>query len=96
MQIQCVNIFTKEIFQPLKLENTYMYEGKAGQKPMEMYYKDHQLLIPQAMSSVRADGGIVSTAEESIIFIKNFFNGFFFPKEYFKKFSPNIGRFCNP
>jgi CubicO group peptidase (beta-lactamase class C family) len=34
------------------------------------------------MCSFGADGGIVSTAEESMIFIKAFFNGQLFPKEY--------------
>jgi CubicO group peptidase (beta-lactamase class C family) len=78
-------IFQKEIFAPLKLTHTYMYEGLPDQKPMEMYFKDKELLIPKAMESVRADGGIVSTAGEAAIFLKQFFDGYFFPKEYFRQ-----------
>jgi len=35
-----------------------------------------------AMTSFGPDGGIVSTANESMIFLKAFFNGKLFPKEY--------------
>jgi CubicO group peptidase (beta-lactamase class C family) len=83
------NIFEKEIFTPLQLTKTYMYTGATDQKPVEMYNKDKILLIPLAMASTRADGGIVSTTEESMKFIRGFFMGKFFPKEYIDEMRTN-------
>jgi D-alanyl-D-alanine carboxypeptidase len=37
------------------------------------------------MASIAVEGGIVSTAEESMFFLKEFFNGRFFPKENIEK-----------
>ena len=77
-----VSIFRTEIIEPLKLTKTYLYSDTLDTKPINIYYKEKQLIMPKAMASFKADGGIVSTTEESIIFLKSFFNGTFFPKEY--------------
>lgn len=69
------------IFEPLRLNNTYLYTDSTDKKPTTIYYKNQPLHIEKAMTSFGADGGIVSTAEESMIFLKAFFNGHFFPKE---------------
>jgi D-alanyl-D-alanine carboxypeptidase len=34
------------------------------------------------MTAFGADGGIVSTSEETMVFLKAFFNGLFFPKSF--------------
>src|SRR5690606_17501563 len=34
------------IIQPLKLANTYVYEDSADRSPMPLYYKTHQLQVP--------------------------------------------------
>ena len=70
------------IFSPLNLKNSYLYEDINDQTPIDIYFKKQKLHIPQAMASFGADGGIVSTAEESMIFLKSFFNGQFFPEYY--------------
>ena len=72
----------KHIFQPLKLEKTYLDRDSADTFPEIMYYKSKPLPIPMAMSSFGPDGGIVSTADESMIFLKAFFDETLFPKEY--------------
>jgi D-alanyl-D-alanine carboxypeptidase len=77
-----VSIFKTEIIEPLELKKTYLYSDTLDKKPINIYFKEQQLSIPKAMSSFKADGGIVSTTEESIVFLKSFFNGTFFPKEY--------------
>ena len=77
-----VSIFKTEIIDPLELKKTYLYSDTFDKTPINIYYKEKQLTIPKAMSSFKADGGIVSTTEESMIFLKSFFNGKFFPKEY--------------
>lgn len=70
------------IFRPLNLKNTYLYSDPNDQSVTPLYYKNHQLSIPLAMCSFGADGGIVSTAEEMMIFLQAFFNGKFFPQSY--------------
>jgi CubicO group peptidase (beta-lactamase class C family) len=74
--------FESAIIKPLNLENTYLYNDINDSRPKPLYYKDHQLLIPKAMTSFGPDGGIVSTSAEMMIFIEAFFNGKFFPKPY--------------
>lgn len=73
------------IFQPLGLKRTYMYTEAADKTPAIMYFKNKPLDICKAMTSFGADGGIVSTSEETMIFLKAFFNGYFFPKSYLEK-----------
>ncbi|MEI7603806.1 MAG: serine hydrolase domain-containing protein [bacterium] len=79
------NVFEKNIYTPLQLNKTYMYSNIEDRNPQNMYYKDRPFYIPQAMISVRADGGIVSTSDDSMKFIKAFFSGTFFPVEYFEE-----------
>jgi len=68
------------IFQPLGLKQTYLYADAADKKPALMYFKNKPLDICKAMTSFGADGGIVSTSAETMVFLKAFFNGYFFPK----------------
>jgi len=70
------------IFAQLDLLETYLYTDITDTRPAPLNFKNNKLLIPNAMSSFWADGGIVSTAEDSLKFIKAFFNGSIFPKEY--------------
>jgi D-alanyl-D-alanine carboxypeptidase len=70
------------IFQPLGLKQTYMYADATDKTPTVMYFKNKPLDICKAMTSFGADGGIVSTSAETMIFLKAFFNGKFFPTTY--------------
>ena len=72
------DVFKKEIFEPLGFRHTYLYTDVSNDTPQPLNYKKNVLNIPKAMASFGADGGIVSTVEESMIFIKAFINGFFF------------------
>ena len=47
-----------------------------------MLYDKKRIVIPKAMASVRADGGIVSTAKDGIVFLKAFMTGALFPIAY--------------
>jgi D-alanyl-D-alanine carboxypeptidase len=69
------------ICKKLGLSQTYLYQDPADTRPVPLNYKKNPLLIPKAMTSFAADGGIVSTANEGIDFLKGFFDG--------KLFSPN-------
>ena len=70
------------IIEPLGLINTYLYQDTSDRTPKTLYYKSNELNIPQAMSSFGADGGMVSTTRDMLIFIEAFFTGKIFPKEY--------------
>jgi D-alanyl-D-alanine carboxypeptidase len=74
-------VFREYIFTELNLANTYVYDDISDTTPVSFYYKSKQLWLPQYMASIAVEGGIVSTANESMIFLKEFFNGRFFPKE---------------
>lgn len=75
------------VFSRLGLENTYLYADIHDTRPADLNYKSGALHIPKAMSSFGPDGGIVSTARESMVFLKAFFNGGLFPKEYVSEMS---------
>ena len=70
------------IVEPLALNHTYLYPHGSDKDPSLFYYKDKALSLPLAMASFGPDGGIVSTSEESMIFLRAFFSGFLFPKDY--------------
>jgi len=74
-------VFQKFIFDELNLKHTYAYKDSTDTKPVPFYYKSQKLWLPNYMLSITPEGGIVSTAEEVMIFLKEFFKGNFFPKE---------------
>lgn len=74
-------VLRQEIFEPLELENTYLYNYNENNSPQPFYYKNTPLELPRAMSSFGPDGGIVSNADDLMVFLKAYFNGYFFPKE---------------
>ncbi|WP_281886129.1 serine hydrolase [Paenibacillus sp. YYML68] len=67
------------IFEPLQLTHTYMYTDPSDRTPAPMHYKAKPLQIPHAMTSFGADGSIISTAEECMVFLRAFFEGKLFP-----------------
>jgi len=70
------------IIKPLGLTKTYLYQDSTDKTPKTLYYKSNELIIPKAMTSFGADGGIVSTSTDMLNFIEAFFTGKIFPKEY--------------
>jgi D-alanyl-D-alanine carboxypeptidase len=76
-------LYEEIIFRTLSLKSTYMYSGSGNVR--DVRFKDRTLHIPRAMSSFRADGGLVSTASESLTFLKAFFDGTFFPQHYLQE-----------
>jgi D-alanyl-D-alanine carboxypeptidase len=69
------------IFSELNLQNTYAYKDIQDTTPVPFYYKSKQLWLPKYIASVTVEGGIVSTAAEVLVFLKEFFNGRFFSRE---------------
>jgi CubicO group peptidase (beta-lactamase class C family) len=75
----------ERVIQPLGLLKTYLYQDETDKTPMTLYYKREELRIPKAMTSFGADGGMVSTSAEMLIFIEAFFTGKLFPLSYIFK-----------
>ncbi len=74
----------QNIIIPLNLKNSWVFEleGKnSKRKIIPLRNKSSILNIPQAMSSVGADGAMVSSAHDGLIFIKAFFGGQLFSKD---------------
>jgi CubicO group peptidase (beta-lactamase class C family) len=73
------------ILVPLGLESTYPFTLETSVRYADvdaMLYGTRPIVIPRAMASVRADGGIVSTARDGIVFLEAFMGGRLFPAEY--------------
>jgi len=72
-------VFQSYIFVELYMSKTYVYEVENDTKPVSLYYKSNPLDLPKYIScpSFTPEGGIVSTAQETMIFLKAFFNGHF-------------------
>jgi D-alanyl-D-alanine carboxypeptidase len=68
--------------QPLGISERYQYSDPKDRTPSLFYYEEKPLLIPKAMKSFGADGGMVGTAKSSMTFLKAFFHGQLFPQEY--------------
>ena len=64
------------------MTKTYLYQDYTDITPKTLYYKSNELNIPKAMTSFGADGGIVSTSTDMLLFIEAFFTGKLFPSTY--------------
>ena len=72
------------LFRPLGLERTYLFSNATADRypsVSTMLLDTTPLRIPQVVASVGADGGIVSTALQSLRFLRAFFSGELFPRE---------------
>ena len=76
------DVIQEEICKPLDLKQTYLYTDPSDTTPCKMYFKSNQLNIPKAMTSFGADGGVVSTSQDLMKFIKGFIGGELFPSSY--------------
>jgi D-alanyl-D-alanine carboxypeptidase len=80
--------FEEMVFRPLGLQHTYLYEctaPPAGEIPATIFMKDAPANVPKYLSSNKSDGGIVSTASESLSFLRAFFEGQLFNKARFEQ-----------
>ena len=75
----------RRILEPLELRDTYPFTAETidlYETVAPMLYGKTAVAIPKAMASVRADGGIVSTAADGLRFLEAFMTGQLFPREY--------------
>ncbi len=74
--------FKEYVFDKLELKDTYAYKDTSDNTPVQMYYKSKRIHLPAYLTSITAQGGLVSTSRECMLLLKAFFNGRFFPVEY--------------
>lgn len=78
--------FQTRIFEPLQLNNTYVFDHTLQRSdPIPLYNKDLRLDVPLALSSMASDGGIVSDLSDSLTFLSAYFSGELFDKTHFKR-----------
>lgn len=79
------NALQQRILAPLALADTYPFTLDTLERydsVSAMLYDKKQVAIPKAMASVRADGGMVSTARDGLVFFDAFMTGRLFPRAY--------------
>lgn len=74
-----INITLNNLFQELGLKSTYVCEDVNDNNYVPIKYKSAIIHVPLFLSSTHDD--IISTAKDQMLFLKTFFNGYFFPKE---------------
>jgi D-alanyl-D-alanine carboxypeptidase len=75
----------ERILAPLALAETYPFTLGTVERydsVAAMLYDKQRVAIPKAMASVRADGGMVSTASDGLTFLEAFMTGRLFPRAY--------------
>src|SRR6056297_194146 len=71
-----------QLFKELQMSHTYVCEDIADKSYIFPYYKNEKRNISQFITSTNND--IISTTQDQILFIKAFFNGYFYPKDHLK------------
>lgn len=72
------SMFHEVVFAPLGLQHTYLYGTQSppgDPPPAALYYRDRAVQAPNFMAAAGPDGGLVSTAAESMTFLRAFFDG---------------------
>lgn len=67
------------ICEPLGLTQTGVLQGH--DMGFQVYHKDHRLNVPQILTSMTSDGGIISTLDEMLVFLRAFMEGHLFSPE---------------
>jgi CubicO group peptidase (beta-lactamase class C family) len=75
---QPVTSMMNNVFRELGMNRTYICEDVEDKKFVPFHYRSAIMHIPRFLTSTGDD--IISTARDQMIFLKAFFNGYFFPK----------------
>lgn len=87
------------ITEPLGMGQTYCFGPETMGRYREispLMYGDRALHIPLAMASVQADGGIVSTLDDGLVFLDSFFGGRLFPSSILAEIQQDWHRIFYP
>lgn len=75
--------YEEYIIRPLGLKNTYLQENGMNTKDVQPFFWDGEAMErPEFLASERSEGGIISNNEDEMTFLRAFFEGRLFPKEY--------------
>jgi CubicO group peptidase (beta-lactamase class C family) len=80
--------FDQRICAPLGLQSTFLFDWNAprsNEVAATIYFKDKPANVLKYLASNVSDGGLVSTAPESVIFLRAFFEGKLFAKALFER-----------
>jgi CubicO group peptidase (beta-lactamase class C family) len=75
------DIYDQFIIKPLELENTFLCKATSVFAPF--YLNAEPLYRPLFTASAGASGGIISTAQDTMKFLKSFYTGKLFKESYF-------------
>ena len=87
------------VIEVLSLTRTYPFSVGTLDRYSEispMLNGKNPAVIPKAMASVRADGGIVSTPEDGLSFLQAFMTGKLFPRPYLEEMQQQWNRIFTP
>lgn len=73
------------IFKPLQLTHSYLETNDDPLSPVAFYHGGIAQRRPGFVSSEFSTGGIVSTSEDMMVFLRAYFGGKLFPSEYFSE-----------
>ena len=71
-------VFQTRIFDPLQLTQTAVFDPARHQNragPLSLYHRSNRLDLPLALSSMGPDGGVVSTLQDTLRFLRGYFSG---------------------
>lgn len=77
--------FRVRIFEPLNMRDSYLYNcatPRDGKQPMNFYNEETELIIPRAMTSFGVDGGVVSTLDDMLIFLRAYMDNALFNSKH--------------
>ncbi|SEN90943.1 CubicO group peptidase, beta-lactamase class C family [Amphibacillus marinus] len=74
-------LFQHYVFDKVELADSYVYLDPEDKKPAPFYYHKRKLWVPNYMTSVPVEGGIVSTGTDLIKFMTAFFSGQLFDQQ---------------
>lgn len=70
------------ITEPLNLGNTYLKTDDSVWEVADICHEGRKLIVPGIVVSEKSTGGMVSTAKENMVFLRAFFNGDLFHKNW--------------
>jgi D-alanyl-D-alanine carboxypeptidase len=65
---------------PLGLTASYIFNDPSDTRPVKFMSKTREVIVPRSMASFQADGGLVTTSREGLIFLRSFFEGYLFER----------------
>ncbi|WP_460274714.1 serine hydrolase domain-containing protein [Celeribacter sp. ULVN23_4] len=79
------HLVQRRVAERLGLRSTYIYCDPADRHPVPPMSRRMIVHVPRTMTSLQADGGLVTTSRDSLIFLRGFFEGYLFDRRILPK-----------